>query len=98
MKTLVLALIAGSCCSAGALGQVLKPMGEGHTGPIYKIDKDGNIVGEMSPYEARDVGYTYRNDLFDSGGFWNVFEANTRHMLEDVSFTPGPWADRKSVV
>ncbi len=93
MKTLVLALIAGSCCSAGALGQVLKPMGEGHTGPIYKIDKDGNIVGEASPYESRDVGYTYRNNIFDSATFWAPLEANTRHMLEDISFTPGPWSN-----
>ena len=44
--------------------------------------------------QARDLGYTYRNDVFDSGGFWNALpDVGSRHMLEDISFTPGPWSN-----
>src|SRR5205085_8621562 len=86
-----LALVAGGCCGAAAFGQALTPMGEGHLGPIYKIDMNGNILGEESPYEARSVGNTYRNSIFDAAGYWSPLDANNRHNLEDVSFAPGPW-------
>jgi len=66
-------------------------MGEGHLGQIFKIDMEGNILGEMTPYEARAVGNTYRNNIFDSGGYWTGLDPNNRHNLEDVRFSPGPW-------
>ena len=40
MKSVAMALVAGSCLSAAAFGQALTPMGEGHLGPIYKIDME----------------------------------------------------------
>jgi hypothetical protein len=100
MKSLLMAMVAGSC--AAALGQELTPMGAGRLGPIYRIDAQGNIVGEGSPYDSRTVGITYQNDIFRSqytNGvyYWSPLGAGNRHLLEDVSFTPGPWQNITTV-
>jgi hypothetical protein len=62
-------LFVGAC----GLAQTVTPMGGGHLGAVYHIDCAGNIIGE-APYGSRTVGRTFRNNIFDSGGYWSPLD------------------------
>ncbi|HYE61048.1 MAG TPA: hypothetical protein VD997_03545 [Phycisphaerales bacterium] len=97
-SALQLALLAGTMFSTTAMAQMVSIDG-GRIDPVQiHLDEHGNVINPPT-YSNRAVGVTYGNYIFDSqvpAGEAHLLTAaigtGIRHAIEDISFTPGPWA------
>ncbi len=93
-KNLMIALVAGTLCPA-ALAQVndldipVMPFG-GHV--VL------NPVGTQPGYGERAIGIVYDNGSNVFGGGGQLIVLGSNHVLDDVTFAPGPWAGGTSRV
>lgn len=94
-RAVLLASVAGAAVSSVAHAQeFVQP---GAIGSVFEITPDGEVLREVNvgQYASRAPDYTYNNWLFAgvAGSPGASVAALDNHYLEDVSFTPGPWAN-----
>jgi hypothetical protein len=84
-RGLLLSLVAGFAAPSIAQVQVVQPATEA---------EEVVVLGEPGGYSSRAVGFVYDNLSQTFGQTptrWGSV-ANWKHLLEDISFVPGPWA------